>query len=448
MPSDLPFNSATDLAAAIRAREISPVEAMETYLARVDRFDPDLNAFALRDDERALSDARAATERVAATPRDELPPLFGVPVPVKDLNDVAGWPTTLGSFASSDEPKPTDSVPAARLRRAGAVLMGKTTTPEFGTVSFTESDRLGITRNPWDTGHTPGGSSGGAAAAVSSGMAPIAHASDGAGSIRIPASCCGLVGLKAGRHRIPGEFEEMAGGCTSGVRGVAPWRTPRSASTCCRRRTRTAGTWPLLPTARSSTRSVGTPVGFGCGCRSSRRSASRSSRRSRLRPAASPIVWTDLGHEVVEGPADVARRGRHLRGVHGDLVDRLGHLRPARTPTGSSHTTGRPRWGRPRTSTRRSMMKLQLATRLLAQQFDDDFDILLTPTMAVEPPKVGSWLENVPEDEPQTAIINCLPMGTFTAIFNLTGFPAISVPAEVGAERPPDRGAAGRRPVA
>jgi amidase len=217
MPGDLPFTSATELASAIRAKEVSPVDVLQTYLERVDRFDPVLNAFVFRDDDRALADARAAADRLANESIDDLPPLFGVPVPIKDLEDVAGWPTTLGSFAAADDPRPTDSFAVARLRAAGAVLMGKTTTPEFGTVSFTESDRLGVTRNPWNPEHTPGGSSGGAAAAVASGMAPIAHGSDGAGSIRIPSSCCNLVGLKPGRHRVTQEFESMAGGVTSGV---------------------------------------------------------------------------------------------------------------------------------------------------------------------------------------------------------------------------------------
>ncbi len=106
-----------------------------------------------------------------------------------------GWPTTHGSRAVPETVAAEDDPPVARLRRAGFVFMGKTTTPEFGTISVTESDRLGATRNPWNPAHTPGGSSGGAGSAVAAGMAPIAHASDGGGSIRIPASCNGLVGL-------------------------------------------------------------------------------------------------------------------------------------------------------------------------------------------------------------------------------------------------------------
>ena len=211
--------TALQVAAAVRSGEVSPSELMQEYLGRADRIDPQLNAFALRDDERALADARAADDVVAAARRDgsELPPFSGVPMPIKDLNDVAGWVTTHGSRATPDVPAERDELVVERFRRAGFVLMGKTTTPEFGSISRTESLRFGVTRNPWNTDHTPGGSSGGAAASVASGMAPVAHASDGGGSIRIPASCNGLVGLKASRGRVTDRRYGVVGASTSGV---------------------------------------------------------------------------------------------------------------------------------------------------------------------------------------------------------------------------------------
>jgi amidase len=430
MASDLPFTSATELASAIRAKEVSPVEALETYLARVDLIDPVLNAFAFRDDDRALADARAAADRLASGPADELPPLFGVPMPIKDLDDVAGWPTTLGSFASHDGPRPTDGFPAARLRAAGAVLMGKTTTPEFGTVSFTESDRLGITRNPWNPDHTPGGSSGGAAAAVASGMAPIAHGSDGAGSIRIPSSCCNLVGLKPGRHRVTEAYESMAGAVTSGVlaRTVADAALGLDVLAV-----RDPYGWNMAPPlerpfseeiARDPGRlrirlSIPSPLGIPIAP-----TVEAAMRRLAERLAA-------LGHDVTEGEPrwpDVAEVYEAFLVMWStgaatfDLADPdqvEAHDRPpANEATAFDYV--------------RALKCLQLATRFTAEQFDTDFDLLLTPTMAVEPPRVGSWLENVPEEDPLVAILNCLPMGTFTAMFNLTGFPAISVPAEIG----------------
>ncbi|HKY16933.1 MAG TPA: amidase, partial [Microthrixaceae bacterium] len=429
-PSDLPFPSAAALAAAIAARQLSPLEAMRIYLDRADRLDAELNAFALRDDERALADATAATEQLARS-GDDLPPLFGVPIPIKDLENVAGWPTTLGSWASSPDPVDEDDPVVSRFRGAGAVLMGKTTTPEFGTVSFTESDRLGITRNPWNPDHTPGGSSGGAAAAVASGMAPIAHASDGAGSIRIPASCCGLVGLKPGRHRITGRYEVMAGGVTSGVVS----RTVED----------TALALDVL--------AVFDPLGWNVAPAPERPFLDEVRRDpGRLRILVSPdsplgvpnsdtisdsvtrfakVVET-LGHEVTVGAPDwpdpVTMFGAFLMIWGNDSV-----LLPLADPTRVEPHDRRPSPPRTADEVTVAVRDVQLGTRLLAAQFGRDFDVMVTPTMAVEPPRCGSWLEGVTDDDPAQAILNCLPMGTFTAMFNMSGLPAMSVPFEVAA---------------
>ena len=147
----------------------------------------------------------------------DLPPFHGVPLPIKDLLDVAGWPTTHGSAGASRAPAMASDPVVQRFVDAGFVLLGKTTTSEFGTVPFTESDALGISRNPWDPDRTPGGSSSGAGAAVAAGMAPIAHGGDGGGSIRIPASCNGLVGLKPTRGLVTNVAVDAEGLATNGV---------------------------------------------------------------------------------------------------------------------------------------------------------------------------------------------------------------------------------------
>ena len=146
-----------------------------------------------------------------------MPPFHGVPLPIKDLLDVAGWPTTHGSAGASQASAAVSDPVVQRFVDAGFVLLGKTTTSEFGTVPFTESEALGISRNPWDPNRTPGGSSSGSGAAVAAGMAPIAHAGDGGGSIRIPASCNGLVGLKPTRGRVTNVAVDLEGLATSGV---------------------------------------------------------------------------------------------------------------------------------------------------------------------------------------------------------------------------------------
>jgi aspartyl-tRNA(Asn)/glutamyl-tRNA(Gln) amidotransferase subunit A len=194
--------SADALLAAYRDRRLSPVEVLEASLARIERDDRVLDAFCLVDGERALAEARRSEERW----RDGAPSgaLDGVPVAVKDVFPTRGWPTLRGSRAVDPAGPWEDDAPAvAALRRHGAVLPGKTTTPEFGWKGVTDSPLAGITRNPWDPARTAGGSSGGSAAALAAGMVPLALGTDGGGSIRIPSSFCGLPGIKPTYGRVP-----------------------------------------------------------------------------------------------------------------------------------------------------------------------------------------------------------------------------------------------------
>jgi amidase len=210
--SDLAFAGAARQAELVRAKEVSPSELVEMYLERIERIDPKLNAFRVVLAEEARAEAKAAEERLAA---GEDAPLLGVPIAIKDdrSEDVAGVSTTHGT-AAWDQPEPRDSEMVARLRRAGAVILGKALLPELAIHGYTESQTFGITRNPWNPERTTGGSSGGSAAAVAAGMVGIAHASDGAGSIRYPAAHCGLFGLKPQRDRVainpPGHWFGMS----------------------------------------------------------------------------------------------------------------------------------------------------------------------------------------------------------------------------------------------
>lgn len=197
--ADLAFTSAREMAAMIASREISATEVATYFLGRVDRLNPALNAFTKVMHDQAL---RQAAELDAKQARGgQLPPLHGVPVVIKDEDHVEGIVTTYGGAAFST-PASADSAVVARLRAAGAVIRGKTTMPEFGIWAFTESDAHGITRNPWDTRRSTAGSSGGTAAAVAAGLAPIGVGGDGGGSIRLPSSWCGLFGLKPQLGRI------------------------------------------------------------------------------------------------------------------------------------------------------------------------------------------------------------------------------------------------------
>lgn len=199
-----PTDDATAIAEGVRRGGRSAVEEVEHSLAAIEALDGALGAVVHLDAEGALAAARRVDEAVAAGRGAELGPLAGVPLLVKDLEDCAGMPTSHGSRLYHGGPPATaDSVHVARLRRAGAIPLGKSAAPEFGTLQYTRSLALGTTRNPWDPERTPGGSSGGSAAAVAAGMVPVATASDGGGSTRIPAAFSGLVGLKPSHGRIP-----------------------------------------------------------------------------------------------------------------------------------------------------------------------------------------------------------------------------------------------------
>jgi aspartyl-tRNA(Asn)/glutamyl-tRNA(Gln) amidotransferase subunit A len=194
--------SAADLSRAFRDGDLSPVEVTQACLARIEALDSQINAFCLVDADASLAQAEASEKRWSEG--DPLSPLDGVPVAVKDMLLTKGWPTRRGSLTVDPKgPWDEDAPTVARLREAGAVLIGKTTTPEFGWKGSTDSPLTGITRNPWNTNKTPGGSSGGSSAALAARFAPLALGTDGGGSIRIPASFCGLYGLKPSFGRVP-----------------------------------------------------------------------------------------------------------------------------------------------------------------------------------------------------------------------------------------------------
>src|SRR3954449_6509806 len=191
--------SAADLVRRTATGETTAVEAVEASLRRIERRNPGLNAFSVVLSEQARADAARLDAHRAAG--EQVGPLHGVPVAIKEEIDVAGCVTTFGGRGNST-PAAEDGEVVRRLRQAGAVVVGKTRMPEFGQWPFTESVDGGITRNPWDRTRTPGGSSGGTAAAVALGMVPVAIGGDGGGSIRIPSACCGLFGLKPTRGRV------------------------------------------------------------------------------------------------------------------------------------------------------------------------------------------------------------------------------------------------------
>jgi len=421
------FRSATEWADAIRARAVSPVEVADLYLERMDRLDPELNAFSFRADDEVRAAAKAAADAVVSTPADELPPFHGVPLPIKDLNNVAGWPTSYGSRGASADPVAADDLVVARFRAAGFVFTGKTNTPELGTISFTENDRFGATRNPWDTTRTPGGSSGGAGAAVASGMAPLAHASDGGGSIRIPSSCNGLVGLKPSRNRVPNGVNAIEGFGISGV--VARTVADSAAALDIVGRPDPLG-WYNAPPPEAPFADL----------------AKRSPGRLRIGITSTPPLAMPVDPEVLAAHAATAEL---LAGLGHDVfpveltmpdVDLFVQSFTTVWNTASAGLPLEPTALEPLNRALRDLgtaldsisyveavYRTQLLSRIITAPFGERFDVLLTPTMACLPPPVGSVWAGADAD-PVMPLLNCFPMAVFTSVWNVTGLPAISLP--------------------
>ena len=201
MDENLAFAPASEVTELIAGKQVSPVELVELYLSRIEKLDSQLNSYLTVSSDEAIQGAKSAEDAVVRG--DDLGPLHGLPISIKDLEITEGIRTTSGSFIYKDRVPSEDSIVVERVRKAGAIILGKTNTPEFGLLGTTEN-RLGDhCRNPWNTGRTTGGSSGGAGAAVVAGLCSLATGSDGGGSIRIPSSFCGVYGIKPTQGRVP-----------------------------------------------------------------------------------------------------------------------------------------------------------------------------------------------------------------------------------------------------
>ena len=413
MSDELAFASALDLAARVRAHEVSPAELTAFYLERIARLDPQLNAYVTVVDE-------------PAAPREG--PFHGVPIPIKDLNETAGIRTTYSCKAFAQNVPNFDTSVVRRIRDAGFTIIGKTNTPEFGTIAMTESELNGDCRNPWDTSCTPGGSSGGAAAAVAAGLAPVAHGTDGGGSIRIPSSCCGLFGIKPSRGRIsPAPF--VSGSLGLGTSGPIA-RTVRDAAALLDVMTgNEPGDFYVAPAPERSflaeadeppgrlriamTAEPPTPVPVDPACAAAAHVAAE--------------LLTELGHDVVGAmpPWQTDEMSVHFNriwqvGPATAGVDDLSLLEPInRMLAENARTTPSPQYVA-------SVISLQqLSRRVLA--FWSDVDVVLTPTLALTPVPIG-WTWQGADRDPYRAFASQTLFTPFTPLVNVTGQPAMSVP--------------------
>jgi amidase len=411
---ELAFAGVARQAEMVRRGDVSSTELVELHLGRIERLQPELNAFRTIMAERALADARQADARRGAG--DERP-LLGVPIAVKDTEDVAGEPTAWGT-AVPGRPAERDNDLVSRLRGAGAVIVGKTNLPELAIIGATEGPAFGVARNPWDTDRTPGGSSGGSAAAVAAGLCAAATASDGAGSIRIPASCCGLVGLKSQRDRV--SLGALAGHWYG--LSVAGFLTRTVADTAllldvaAERKPE-----PLYAEAmEAEPNRLCIALSFKAALQPAR--VHRDVRASIERIAE---TLSALGHEVTErdpsyGRAQDAVVARYLAGI---AEDSKRFAQPERL---QRRTRGFVRLGDliPAPLLERAISDETRHAARIGELFRDH-DLLLTPTAARPPVKAAQW-------EGLGALRTLLEMAMvypFTGIWNMTGQPAISIPA-------------------
>lgn len=432
MDDELMYLPALEQARLVRDGEVSARQLVEASLDAIEALDGDLNAFVHLTPDQAL----AAADQVRA---GDTRPFAGVPIAIKDLVAMtAGVPTRFGMRASGDYVPTEDSHTYRRLRESGAIMVGKTNTPELGILPVTEPERFGPTRNPWDLSRTPGGSSGGSAAAVAAGMTALGYANDGGGSIRIPASCCGLVGLKPSRGRISvGPFwtEFVAGFAIEGVvtRTVADtavaldamsgpepgdpyWAPPPSAPFAD-----AAGRDPgKLRIAYMVDAPNGVPVHEHC--------------VAATREAVE--LLESLGHEVEEGSYDwdgeayVENFVKVWMAVTGDEIHDYEELFGRSIAPDELEPLTRQMLelaGQvPATDYLKALGWLRRLSRQIVSVWDD-VDVLVTPTLAKPPIEIGA-LDPGPDEPAVQRLLNSAAWVPFTPVWNVTGQPAMSVP--------------------
>ncbi|MDY6785228.1 MAG: amidase [Cyanobacteriota bacterium] len=420
-PTDLAFTSALDQAQPIRDREISPLDLAQLYLDRIAQLNPQLGSFYHIAADRALQTAKAQTEQLAKTSdTSQLPPFFGVPIAIKDLNAVAGMPLSYGLACQKDAIASYNDGIIARIEQAGFIILGKTAVSEAGSLPYSEPPGFPPARNPWNLDYTPGGSSGGSAAAVAAGLCSLAQGSDGGGSIRGPAACCGIVGLKPARGRISyaPAGDHQSGIATNGplARTVAdaaalldvmsgyitgdPYWLPDpeipflEATRCPPSQLRIAFSTQILPLGEAAVETT----------RSVRETAQR---------------LEQLGHILEEDCPDCS-----------GLVEPFARIWQAGVAAGFPPEVLSPMnaWIGQQAGTAGEYLQAvgqmqAIARRIVA--FFDKFDVLLLPVYLHPTIRVGEWADLTPEETLEKVIHWVAPCPPF----NASGLPAIALPA-------------------
>ncbi len=415
-----------ELRSLLDQRKLSAVELMQATLARIDALNPTLNAFvAFRERDSLLADARAADARID---RSEARLLEGIPFGVKDLENAAGLVTSEGSVPFKDNLAEHDSVQVERLRAAGAIVVGKTNAPEFGYTAITKNLLFGVTRNPWNLERTPGGSSGGSSAAIAGGLIPLATASDGGGSVRLPASMTGCFGLKVSYGRIPHEAKELWISDDTSVYGPLT----RTVEDAALHLDATVGAHPLdpnsLPHPGFSYRAIldELPAGLRVGWSADLGYAVVQSDIAEVAYDAAR-VFEELGMSFEEVKTGLPSLGFDwgLLGAF-EMLGRLAPLLPEHeSEFGRAFLKGTQAGRRMTPEIYGDLRRRrELLNRWCADTFER-FDLLLTPTMPFDPPAAAGPFPAETEGRKQPAA----SAGSFTIPFNLSWHPAASVRA-------------------
>ncbi|HZD02484.1 MAG TPA: amidase family protein [Actinomycetes bacterium] len=406
--------TAVELAAAVRGGRVSPLDVVEAHLERIAALDSRIHAFQVVRPDAVREEARALASRADLA---ELP-LAGVPVAIKDNVDLAGYPTRNGSLASSEEPVADDDEQVRRLRRAGALPIGKTTLPELGLWPFTETAAFGATRNPWDLDFTPSGSSGGSAAAVAVAMVPVALGNDGGGSVRMPASCCGLVGIKPGPGVVPAHelnwFGMSEGGpLATTVSDLALMLDVLAGGSAFREVAPPGGSLRIAASSRPP--AVGVKVHPEVERRFQATVEALRSAGHTVVVASPPYHQSDTFlflQRAFAGGAEVADalRFETLERRSKSWVRTGNWLRRYRPPSPAAGAA--------------------VTARLQDWLAGNGYDLLLTPTLATLPLRIGAYQGK----GLWPTILGLTRFMPFTPPMNLAGLPALSVPAGMSAE--------------
>ena len=425
MPSknltDLAFAPALEQAKLIKERQVTPLELTELYLSRIEKYDSQLGSFYHVAAESAIADAKQKTEQISQTvATNYLPPFFGVPIGIKDLKSVANMPITYGIAALKDQVAKYDEGVVSKIKQAGFVILGKTATSQLGSFPYTEPDGFPPTRNPWNLDYTSGGSSGGSAAAIAAGLCPIALGGDAGGSIRGPASCCNLVGIKPSRGRI--SFAPVGDRLSGlGTHGILARTVADAAAFLDIASGYITGDpyWLPKPPAPflASTQETLSPLKIGI----------VTSLLPKGEPAPECQQGVDkivqkleaMGHQAVPQTLDLSALIQPFTTVWASAVAASGIPPEALSPMNQ--------WVLAQSSTAGEYVQAVTQMQLFARQIVSLFakiDVLVLPTNMHPAIKIGEWANLTPEETYQKIVNWIFPCPAF----NVTGQPVINVP--------------------